>query len=160
MAEPEHNTLDIVPLIEFIPPIIIMDKYVPDISLQCYEVIRNIVDETNGIILTSKINIYTRFFAKWCNKCDGFYNDPTLLLDFEKYSNIMHVIDRIHHVFTDTMEYWLRLGGNSRLHIQQTLNNDFDQLLDMFEDPDHDVRTFVQEFIGEFIQKYTPPKRS
>lgn len=135
-----------------------MDKYVPDISLQCYEVIRNIVYETNHAIFMSKIHVYTRFFAKWRNKCNGFYNEPTHLLDFHKYNEIIHVIERIHHMFTDKMETCLVMSGNNRLCIQQTLNRELDAVLDIFEDSDDDVRAFVQELIGEFIQKYTPPQ--
>jgi hypothetical protein len=107
-------------------------------------------------ILKSKINVYTIFFTKWLKKCDVFYEDPAHMLDFNIYNTVTGSITHIHKIFTDTLEYWLTLGGNSILRIQTKLNTQFDVLLDLFESEHTDVRSFVQEFIGEFIQKYTP----
>ena len=132
-----------------------MDKYVPDISIQCYEVIKSITYEPDYVLRESKINTYTRFFTKWHTKCDVFYHDPDHLLDFEKYQKIISVINVIKNIFTDNLRKFLL---NEKPYIQRLLNTEFYKLLEMFDDEEVDVRVFIQEFIGEFIGKYTPPR--
>ena len=132
-----------------------MDKYIPDISIQCYEVIKSITCEPNYILRESKITMYTRFFTKWHKKCDAFYHDPDHLLDFEKYQKIISVLNVIQNRFDDNLFIFLR---NESSHCQRLLNTEFDKLLEMFDDEEIDVRFFIQEFIGEFIGKYTPPR--
>lgn len=131
-----------------------MDKYIPDISIQCYEVIKSIIYESNYILMESKIAMYTRFFTKWHKKCDAFYNDTDHLLDFEKYQKITSVLNVIQNRFENNLRISLR---NDSSQIQRLLNTEFDKLLEMFDDEEVDVRFFIQEFIGEFIGKYTPP---
>ena len=132
-----------------------MDKYVPDISIQCYDVIKNIICEPDYVLRESKITMYTRFFTKWHKKCDAFYHDPDHLLDFEKYQRIISVLNVIQNRFDDNLRKFLL---NEKSCIQRLLNTEFDKLLEMFDDEEVDVRFFIQEFIGEFIGKYTPPR--
>ena len=132
-----------------------MDKYVPDISIQCYELINRIICEPDYVLRESKITMYTRFFTKWYTKCDAFYHDPDHLLDFEKYQKIISVLNVIKNIFADNLRKFLL---NEKSHIQRLLNMEFDKLLELFDDEEVDVRFFIQEFIGEFIGKYTPPR--
>jgi hypothetical protein len=119
--------------------------WIPITNINCYNVIRDILFESNNEILISKINIYKKFFKKW--KLNYYIEfSKTNLID--KYIFIVNTFDN----FIILLNGYLN-EKNNLYEIQKKCNNYFDKLLEFIEDKDGIVCQFVNKFIKEFTQK-------